>query len=110
MTVFLSLLTLAAVAALALSYVGIKTVRSSRAGQVVSTVSDPAAPGFEALLEPTPTLALLHVQDGQLESMTVLALSSGDVGGSVLVLSPRLWGNEADLLDFAGTSALGGGP
>jgi len=110
MTVFLSLLTLAAVAALALSYVGIKTVRSSRAGQVVSTVSDPSAPGFEALLEPTPTLALLHVQDGQLTSMAVLALNAGDIGGSALVLSPRVWGSEADLLDFAGTSAFGGGP
>jgi hypothetical protein len=110
MHVFLSLLALVVIAATLLTYVGIKTVRSSRAGQVVTTVTDPAAPGFEALLEPSPTLALLHVEAGQLRSMAVLALNSGDVGGSVLAVSPRAWGNQADLLDFAGTSAFGGGP
>ena len=57
MAVFLTLLALVVIAATVLTYVGIDTVRSSRAGQVVSTVTDPAAPGFEALLEPTPTLA-----------------------------------------------------
>ena len=110
MLVFLSLLALVVIGATVLTYVGVKTVRSSRAGHVVSTESDPAAPGFEALLEPTPTLALLHVEDGQLRSMAVLALSSGDAGGSVLVVSPRVWGNESSVLDFAGTSAFGGGP
>ena len=34
---------------------------TSRAGKTVSTVTDPAAPGFEAFLEPTPTLAA-HAQ------------------------------------------------
>src|SRR5688572_28674486 len=72
MTVFLSLLAVAIVAAAALTYVGVKTVRSSRAGQVVSTVTDPEAPGFEAFLEPSPTLAVFHREDGKLRSMAVL--------------------------------------
>ncbi|MFL6207204.1 MAG: LytR C-terminal domain-containing protein [Acidimicrobiales bacterium] len=110
MHVFLSSLALVVIAATLLTYVGIKTVRSSRAGHVVTTVTDPAAPGFEALLEPSPTLALLHVEAGQLRSMAVLGLGAGDVGGSVLAVSPRVWANPGDLLDLAGTSAFGGGP
>ena len=63
---FVSLLALSVVAAMALTYVGIKTVRASRAGRVVSAVTDPTAPGFEAFLEPTPTLAILQRDGGSL--------------------------------------------
>jgi hypothetical protein len=86
MAVFASLLTLIVVAAAALTWVGVKTVRESRAGRSVSTVTDPALPGFEAFLEPTPTLLVLHVEDGLLISAAVMSLNSGDSGGSVLLL------------------------
>lgn len=96
MTVFLSLLALTMAAAAVLTYVGIKTVRSSRAGQSVSTVTDPAAPGFEAFLEPSPTLAILHRDGLALQSIAVLALNTGDAGGSVLLVSPNVQGADRE--------------
>ena len=45
-------------------------------------------PGFEALLEPTPTLLVVHGSGSTLVSAAVLALNSGDVGGSVLLVPP----------------------
>jgi hypothetical protein len=111
MTVFCSLLALAGVGGAALAAIGVDTVRNSRAGKVVSTVTDPAAPGFEAFLEPTPTLALLHREGSSVRSIAVLSLHSGDVGGSVLVVSPWLQANPgADAGTFAVVSAFGGGP
>ena len=86
MTVFSGLLAVAVLAAGALTYVGVRTVRESRAGRSVSTVTDPALPGFEAFLEPTPTLVVLHQTAGRLLSIAVLALSSSDAGGSVLLV------------------------
>ena len=108
MTVFCSLLAVVIIAAAGLTYVGIETVRSSRAGQVVSTVTDPDAPGFEAFLEPTPTLALLHVEGGELLSIAVMALHSGDVGGSILLVSPRTFPAIEDLLNYAALMRLPG--
>src|SRR5262245_20890571 len=108
MTVFLSLLALSILAAVALTYVGIETVRSSRAGQVVSTVTDPEAPGFEAFLEPSPTLAILHRDGKALRSMAVVALNSGDVGGSMLLLSPHTYGSADEAGTFAKAFAFTG--
>ena len=34
--------------------------------------------GFEAFVEPTPTLAVLHVVDGDLRAVSVLALNNGN--------------------------------
>jgi hypothetical protein len=111
MTVFGCLLLVAVITAAALTYAGVKTVRESRAGQSVSTVTDPAAPGFEAFLEPTPTLAVLHADGRILRSMAVLALNAGDAGGSVLAVSPviRIDPGE-DAFGFDAVSDFGGGP
>jgi hypothetical protein len=111
MVVFCSLLASAAVAGAALALLGIDTVRDSRAGKVVSTVNDPDAPGFEALLEPTPTLAVLHRDGDSLRSVAVLALHAGDAGGSVVVVSPELRSHAgSDALSFAAVSGFTGGP
>ena len=88
MAVFASCMVVALGASLVLSYVGVRTVRSSKAGRIVSTVTDPAAPGFEAFVEPTPTLVVLHDVDGELVSVAVLALNNGDAGGSVVLVPP----------------------
>lgn len=103
MIVFLSVLAVALVAGGALTYVGVQTVRNSRAGKSVSTVTDPAAPGFEAFLEPTPTLVVLHASGSHLISVAVLALNSGDVGGSVLLVPP-----DTRLDSSPGADSLGG--
>ena len=105
---FWSVLAASLVAAAALSYVGIKTVRSSRAGRVVAAVTDPAAPGFEAFLEPTPTLAILHRDGHSLTSIAVMALNSGDIGGSLLVVPPEMQGGmDADSLRLFDIAAFG---
>jgi len=109
MTVFSSLLVAALVAAGGLTYVGVKTVRESRAGKSVATVTDPTLPGFEAFLEPTPTLLVLHSSGKTLLSAAVLALNSGDAGGSVLLVPPATQLGDGDGAFTLGTvAALGG--
>lgn len=77
------------VAGVVLAATGLETVRSSTAGQRVDPTTDPAAPGFEGFVEPSPTTLVVHRDDLGLASVTLLALAAGDEGGSVLVLPPR---------------------
>ena len=89
MIVFSTLLAVTLVAGGVLAYVGVETVRTSRAGKSVSTVTDPTQPGFEAFLEPTPTLLLIHGVGHAADARSaVLALNSGDVGGSIAARAP----------------------
>jgi LytR cell envelope-related transcriptional attenuator len=88
MAMFGALLAVAVVAAMALTYVGLKTVRASRAGRQASSITDPRAPGFEAIVEPTPTLVVLDSTKGELRSVAVLSLNGGNAGGSVLLVPP----------------------
>ena len=71
-----------------LSYAGTRVIRSSTEGEVFTPVRDPTAPGFEALVDPTPTLALLHDRDGVLDAVTVLTLPDPDNGGGGVLLIP----------------------
>lgn len=86
---FVAALTVAVVAAGALAFVGVQTLRESSAGRRV-TSADPTEPGFEGLLEPTPTLLVVHQQGTVLTSAAVLALANGDAGGSVILLPPSV--------------------
>jgi hypothetical protein len=57
----------------------------------VGVVTDPAAPNYQVLVEPTPTLMLVQTHEGELASVTFLALSSTAEGaetGSALVFPP----------------------
>jgi hypothetical protein len=110
-TAFAASLAVAAIAGAALAFAGVQTVRDSRAGKAVSTVTDPGAPGFEAFLEPTPTLAVLHTDGTRVLSMAVLALNTGDVGGSALTVSPALRSNLGrDAVSFATIAVYSGDP
>jgi hypothetical protein len=82
---------LAVVAVLAgdLAAFGISTLRDSNAGRRVAS-ANPDEPGFEGLLEPTPTLLVLHVSDGVLRTAAMLALTNEEKGGSVLVVPPTV--------------------
>jgi hypothetical protein len=71
-----------------LTYAGTRIIRSSTQGQVVRPVDDPNAPGFEALVQSTPTLAVLHDLDGELDAITVLTLPDPDHGGGGVVFVP----------------------
>ncbi len=73
-----------------LAYAGSRIIRSSTEGEVLSKIDDPAAPGYEALVDPTPTLALLQDVNGALDSITVLTLPNpGGGGGGVLLIPTR---------------------
>ncbi len=104
MAVFTAALVVVILLAAALTYVGMSTVRDSRAGRRVATITDPALPGYEAFLEPTPTLLLLHTSGRSILSVVVIGLHAGDQGGSVVLVpaSTRLGdGASAVPLDVA---------
>jgi hypothetical protein len=86
---FAAVLAVSVVVAGILAFVGVHTLRESNAGRRVTSV-DPADPGFEGLLDPTPTLLVLHDVDGELRSVTLLSLANGDAGGSVVLMPPSL--------------------
>lgn len=71
-----------------LAYAGARLIRSSTEGETVSPIDDPDAPGFEAFVDPTPTLVMLHDQDGALDAITVLTLPDPDGGGGGVLLVP----------------------
>jgi hypothetical protein len=69
-----------------LGWVGFRTVLDTTEGQAVDPELDPAEPGYEAFLEPTPVALVLGLDaDRALSWATVLGLGgSGGQGGSVL--------------------------
>jgi len=70
-----------------LGWVGLTLIRDSKAGTLTTRVSDPRAPGYEAIVDPTPT-ALLVQKDakGHLVSLTFVALGGSQGGGSLVFL------------------------
>lgn len=85
MALYVTGLSVAVLAASALALVGVSTLRDSNAGRRVSSAS-PDEPGFEGLLEPTPTMLVLHRTDDDLHSATLLSLTNQGRGGAVLVI------------------------
>lgn len=71
-----------------LTYAGTRIIRTSTEGEVVSRVGDPAAPGFEAMVQATPTLAVLHDRAGTLDAITVLSLPDPEGGGGGVLFVP----------------------
>lgn len=93
-----------------LTWVGARTLRDSTAGRTV-TSTDPSEPGFEGLLEPSPTLLVVHASEGELRSAALLSLRSGDAGGSVVLLPPSVEvGDGAGATPLSVTYAFGGTP
>lgn len=69
-----------------LVFIGLKVILDSSDGQLVKRVTDPAAPGYEAVVEKTPTaVAAVLAPDGSLDSAIVFALTSDSSGGVLLV-------------------------
>jgi hypothetical protein len=67
-----------------LVYAGARTVLDSNDGRLVNRVTDPAAPGWEAIVEPTPTDLVVSVDaDGTMLGASVLILT-GQGSGAVL--------------------------
>lgn len=72
-----------------LTVAGVRLVANSTSGRVVDLVDDPAAPGFQALVDSTPTMALLTVDGDDLVGIAVLTLGHSDAGGGGVVLVPQ---------------------
>jgi predicted transcriptional regulator len=69
-----------------LIFVGLRVILDSSDGQLVKRVTDPTAPGYEAVVEKTPTaIAAVLAPDGTLDSAVVFALTSESSGGVLLV-------------------------
>jgi hypothetical protein len=68
-----------------LGYVGYNVARDSRQGQVINPETDPTAPGFEAVVDATPTMMVVDTTaEGTLNGVTLLSLHGGDEGGSIV--------------------------
>ncbi|MCX6510437.1 MAG: LytR C-terminal domain-containing protein [Actinobacteria bacterium] len=69
-----------------LVFAGLRVILDSSDGKLIKRVTDPAAPGYEAVVEKTPTaLAAVVATDGSLDSVIVFALSSDTSGGVLLI-------------------------
>ncbi len=72
-----------------LVWLGWSAISSSSDGTEVNTPVDPAAPGYEAFVDPTPTLLLIHANGELLHGVTLLALTDPRVEGAVLFIPPE---------------------
>jgi len=78
------------VGAVALVLVGRDAILANTEGALIRTVDNPADPGFELLVTPTPTFGVAMVDPaGQLSAVAVLSLAS-ESRGAVLFLPPSL--------------------
>jgi hypothetical protein len=67
-----------------LVWLGSRVVLGSNEGRVVERVTDPAAPGFEAVVDATPVALVVGLDEaGALDGLTVLTLTSDGNGGVV---------------------------
>jgi hypothetical protein len=65
---------------------GRRAVLDSTDGRELSEVGDPAAPGWLALTEPTPTMLLVQTDDkGVADSLTVMSLTGEGAGGIIFI-------------------------
>ena len=69
-----------------LGYVGYHLLTTSTRGKVLSGVSAPNAPGYQALVDATPVAFVIHTDNsGTALSLTILSLSGpGNLGGAVV--------------------------
>ncbi|MCU0269894.1 MAG: LCP family protein [Acidimicrobiales bacterium] len=69
-----------------LVYAGRRIILESNDGRLLTEITDPSQPGWEAITEPTPTLLLVQTDEaGTPSSLTVLTLSGEGSGGAVFV-------------------------
>ena len=84
---FIGALVVLVIAGPVLALTGLRLVRSDELGNVIDAETDPTAPGFEALVDSTPTLLLQQLDaNGALEGATLLSLRPGGAGGHVVFI------------------------
>ena len=82
-----------------LVWLGWTAISNSSDGTDVSAPVDPSAPGYQAFVDPTPTLLLIHGDDTGLDGVTLLALTDLDAEGAVLFLAPETMTSDGLLRD-----------
>lgn len=70
-----------------LGWIGFNVVLNSSDGNIAESESDPTAPGYEALVDPTPTLFVLETHEDEAVGAAALVLE-GEGAGSVIVIPP----------------------
>ena len=70
-----------------LVWLGWSAISGSSDGTVVGDPIDPAAPGYEAFVDPTPTLLLIHANGDRLHGVTLLVLTDEGAEGAILILA-----------------------
>ncbi len=100
----------AGAAVLMLWRTGTKAVLDSTDGEEFTVVTDATAPGFEAFVDPTPTMLLVHTDGGELVGVTVLAQTALENGGTAVLLpaQPVLDIEHADEFAMSEAYAAGG--
>ncbi|MEQ8717124.1 MAG: LytR C-terminal domain-containing protein [Acidimicrobiales bacterium] len=95
-------LVLLAVVTVVLALIGRDAILDSTEGDVVRVVTDPAAPGFRVLVEPTPSaLWVLIDDDDALIGLVVAGLADPEGGGGIGVLPARATTSDLDGRTFA---------
>lgn len=82
-----------------LVWLGWSAISSSSDGTEVGGPVDPAAPGYEAFVDPTPTLLLIHANGDRLEAVTLLVLADPGVEGAVLIMAAETSTSDGLLSD-----------
>ena len=106
--VFPVLILVLGVAVLLLWRAGTKAVLDSTDGTVVEIVTDPTQPGYEVFVDPTPTLLLAHLDEGELVGITVFAATLLDNGGQAVLIGADVASDGADGPTFAQRWRSGG--
>ncbi len=81
------LLVVLAAAVPLLVWLGWSAISSSSDGTVVGAPVDPAEPGYEAFVDPTPTLLLIHANGDRLDGVTLLVLTDEGAEGAILIMA-----------------------
>ncbi len=106
---FPALVVLLALCVPLLAWGGFRVILDSSDGQLVKRVTDPNAPGYEAVVTKTPTdLVVLVDANGKLDTAMVLALTGEGTGGVLLIPANTLIGNAYGQFPLAQYFASGG--
>ena len=85
--VFAPVLLILVLAVPLLAWKGFSILRNEETGTEKPTTNDPEAPGFQALVTPTPTVLVLDKgPDGTLQGATLITLPSQEGGGNLIFL------------------------